>query len=161
MTVPSPYNKNARLEALCQYRLLDRIPERAAQDLTVLASFICGVPLALLTPEGFVSGVLNTLDPQLLSLTPERQAVLALLVRQVAAHLELQRIAAALAEDAAHDQTLPRIVPICMYCKGIRDEQGSWRRLEEYLYAHTATALSHGICPECLQGHHPHLAAKQ
>lgn len=38
-----------------------------------------------------------------------------------------------------------------MYCTGIHDEQGSRRCLEEYLYAHTATALSHGICPECLQ----------
>jgi hypothetical protein len=63
MTVPIPANKSARLEALRQYRLLDRAPERASHDLTALASFICGIPLALLTPEGFASGVLGTLDP--------------------------------------------------------------------------------------------------
>jgi hypothetical protein len=56
MTVPVLDHEGARREALRQYQLLDTAPERAAHDLTALASFICGTPLAVLTPAGVASG---------------------------------------------------------------------------------------------------------
>lgn len=49
MTAPVPANEKARLEALHRYRVLDTEPERAFDDVTKLASYICGTPMALVT----------------------------------------------------------------------------------------------------------------
>lgn len=48
-------------------------------------------------------------------------------------------------------RTLRGIIPICMYCKGVRDDKGIWNRLEEYLTEHTYAQLSHGICDKCAE----------
>lgn len=48
-----------------------------------------------------------------------------------------------------------KILPICMYCKKVRDDNGMergggmWLQLEDYMLQHSGTALSHGCCPEC------------
>ncbi len=48
-----------------------------------------------------------------------------------------------------------KILPMCMYCKKIRDDSdtefgaGKWLRLEEYLHRKSGTDISHGCCPEC------------
>lgn len=44
---------------------------------------------------------------------------------------------------------LEGIIPICMYCKKIRDDQESWHQLERYITEHSEAHFSHGICPEC------------
>jgi len=40
-------------------------------------------------------------------------------------------------------------VPICSYCKKIRDDKGYWNILEAYIQERTEARFSHGICPEC------------
>lgn len=44
---------------------------------------------------------------------------------------------------------LEGIIPICSYCKKIRDDQESWQQLESYITEHSEALFSHGICPEC------------
>ena len=44
---------------------------------------------------------------------------------------------------------LEGIIPICSYCKSIRNDDGSWDMLEKYLSQNTEAKFSHGICPEC------------
>lgn len=44
---------------------------------------------------------------------------------------------------------LEGIIPICSYCKRIRDDKKSWQQLEGYITAHSEALFSHGICPEC------------
>ena len=46
-------------------------------------------------------------------------------------------------------RTLSGLLPICMYCKSIRDDMGNWHRLESYLHQRTGLGLTHGVCPEC------------
>jgi hypothetical protein len=46
---------------------------------------------------------------------------------------------------------LEGIIPICMYCKKIRDDKESWLQLEEYISEHSEAMFSHGICPECIE----------
>lgn len=46
-------------------------------------------------------------------------------------------------------QTLRDIVPICSYCKKIRDDDGYWKSVEEYFTRYTKSEFSHGICPDC------------
>lgn len=50
---------------------------------------------------------------------------------------------------------LSGIIPICMYCKGIRDDKGSWSQLEKYITEHSEAQFSHGICDKCLKQHYP------
>lgn len=48
-------------------------------------------------------------------------------------------------------KTLAGIVPICMYCKKIRDDQGYWNQLEKFICEHSEAEFSHGVCPECYE----------
>jgi hypothetical protein len=43
------------------------------------------------------------------------------------------------------------LIPICAWCKKIRDDTGYWQQLEAYLRDHSDAELSHGICPERAQ----------
>jgi len=54
-------------------------------------------------------------------------------------------------------KTLRKILPTCMYCKAIRDEDGHWHSLEEYVQERYEARFSHGICEECVQKHYPEL----
>jgi PAS domain S-box-containing protein len=50
----------------------------------------------------------------------------------------------------AEVRTLRTILPICSYCKKIRDDGDYWHTVESYIECHTATQFSHGICPGCM-----------
>lgn len=53
-------------------------------------------------------------------------------------------------EDAlAHVKQLRGLLPICSYCKKIRDDQNYWRQVEDYISQHTDARFTHGICPDC------------
>ena len=67
--------------------------------------------------------------------------------------LEQERIK--LKEAMEHVRTLNGLVPICSICKKIRDDQGYWNHLEQYLLDHTDAKLSHGICDDCYAKHYP------
>jgi len=57
-------------------------------------------------------------------------------------------------------KTLQGLIPICCYCKSIRDDQGVWNRLEQYIAQHSNADFSHGICPDCLRNHYPQQASR-
>jgi CheY-like chemotaxis protein len=48
-------------------------------------------------------------------------------------------------------KTLEGIVPICMYCKKIRNDQNFWQQVETYISQHSKAEFTHGLCPECLE----------
>ena len=52
-------------------------------------------------------------------------------------------------------KTLRGIVPICSYCKGIKDKNGDWNPIEKYLVNHPEADFSHSLCPECAKKHYP------
>jgi len=54
-----------------------------------------------------------------------------------------------LEQALAHVKTLQGLLPICMHCHKIRDDQDSWQKLEEYISEHSEADFSHSICPEC------------
>lgn len=47
--------------------------------------------------------------------------------------------------------TLQAILPICSYCRKIRDDANYWHSVEAYISAHTSTRFSHSICPDCYE----------
>jgi hypothetical protein len=46
---------------------------------------------------------------------------------------------------------LEGIIPICSWCKKIRDDKKSWHQLESYIAGHSEAKFSHGVCPECYE----------
>jgi sigma-B regulation protein RsbU (phosphoserine phosphatase) len=46
---------------------------------------------------------------------------------------------------------LQSLIPVCAYCKKIRDDQNYWQQVDEYLSAHTDARISHSICPHCME----------
>ena len=62
-----------------------------------------------------------------------------------------ERLVRELQDALGEVKELREILPICMYCKSIRNDQNYWQSLETYLANHTKTQLSHGICPACYQ----------
>ena len=49
----------------------------------------------------------------------------------------------------ARVRKLEGIIPICMYCKKIKDDQDIWNQLEQYISDHSEAKFSHGMCPHC------------
>ncbi|MBI1752180.1 MAG: HAMP domain-containing protein [Acidobacteria bacterium] len=65
-------------------------------------------------------------------------------------------------EQAIADmKRLEGMIPICGYCKQIRDDGGSWWQLEQYIQDHTEAQFSHGICPQCRERHFPRKNASE
>lgn len=62
---------------------------------------------------------------------------------------ELTELNTQLNQSLEEIKTLRGIIPICSYCKKIRDDEGSWKQLEAYLHSHSHAEFSHGACPEC------------
>jgi DNA-binding response OmpR family regulator len=54
-----------------------------------------------------------------------------------------------LREAMSKIKTLKGLVPICSYCKKIRNDKGFWEQLEAYVSKHTGAEFNHGMCEEC------------
>ncbi len=55
-----------------------------------------------------------------------------------------------LKEALSKIKTLYGILPICMYCKKIKNDKGAWDKVERYVSEHSGADFTHGICPDCL-----------
>ena len=51
--------------------------------------------------------------------------------------------------------TLEGFLPICSFCKKIRDDDGKWNNIETYITKRSKAKFSHGLCPDCLKKNYP------
>lgn len=58
-------------------------------------------------------------------------------------------VAARILEFTRQVRQLQEFLPICSYCKKIREDENYWGRVEDYINSHTGAKLSHSICPDC------------
>lgn len=239
MIADKPANEAERLETLRSYEILDTEPEAAFDDLTLLASYVCQTPVALislidaerqwfksrvgvsitetsrdiafcasailqpdvfmvpdasqdkrfaenplvvaepkirfyagatLATHGQALGTLCVVDRVPRELSSEQLEALRALSRQVLAQLELRRNLRQLEKSLeARDRleaekertlrelqtarssirTLEGLLPICLSCKKIQDQGGTWQPFEYYMRAHSEAKIAHRICPEC------------
>jgi phosphoserine phosphatase RsbU/P len=63
------------------------------------------------------------------------------------------RVAERIIEFTYQIRQLKELIPICMYCKKVRDDSNYWQAVESYIARHTGSSFSHGICPECFEQH--------
>lgn len=64
-------------------------------------------------------------------------------------HIKLHRTMAELKKALSQVKKLSGLLPICMYCKKIRDDKGYWNQIEAYIDNHSEAHFSHSICNEC------------
>jgi len=78
--------------------------------------------------------------------------------RLVVSDISRQKFQEEALQKALHDiKTLRGIVPICAWCKKIRDDEGYWSQVEVYVHNHSEAEFTHGICPECREKLKPEL----
>jgi len=65
------------------------------------------------------------------------------------AEAERDRLIRSLSEAVANVKTLRGFIPICAWCKKIRDDGGFWHAVEVYVRDHSEAQFSHGMCPAC------------
>jgi len=71
------------------------------------------------------------------------------------AEAERERIVKELSEALANVKTLSGLLPVCAWCKNIRNDDGYWQRIETYLSEHSDASFTHGMCPDCLAKQFP------
>ena len=129
-----------------------------------------GAPLT--AENGHHLGALCVIDREPRQLTPQQLESLRLLSRQVMAQVtlgknlqdlkialnhrdRLERDMAKLIRElqAAKTtiQTLERMVPMCAWCKRVRDDRGDWEQIETYVTRFTGVYTTSSICPQCLK----------
>ncbi len=69
--------------------------------------------------------------------------------------IEKQELIEKLEKALSEVSTLSRLLPLCSYCKKIRDDQGYWQRLEKYFKENTNMEFSHSLCPDCMYQYYP------
>ncbi len=66
---------------------------------------------------------------------------------------ERERLVHELQTALAEVKTLQEILPICSFCRKVRDDENYWDTVENYVSAHTSMLFSHSICPTCMEKH--------
>ena len=92
--------------------------------------------------SGLSLGTLCVIDQQPRKLSPRQIDALSVLRRAVITQLELRR---ALADF----QAVEKLLPMCAWCRSIRQVDDSWQTLDEYVMEHTN--VTHGMCPDCFK----------
>ena len=159
-------SETPRDRAFCGYTILSsemlivedatKDPRFASNPLVTVENgirFYAGAPM--LDQDGLGMGSVCVIDSKPRQITPDQEAALRRLARQAAMLLEQRRLAAELASALHEVKTLQGLLPMCSHCRGVRDDQGYWSTVEDYLSRHTELGLSHGVCPDCLKTHYP------
>jgi hypothetical protein len=73
---------------------------------------------------------------------------------------EREKLVRKLQEAKNQVKMLSGLLPICTNCKKIRDDQGYWHNVEEYIQKHSEADFTHGICPDCMEKYYPEIAKK-
>ncbi len=81
----------------------------------------------------------------------ELRARLRVGVQMVGLQIELAQRVRELQQALDHVTHLQGLLPICTYCKKIRDDQNYWHAVEHYITANADVHFSHGICPDCYE----------
>ena len=83
-----------------------------------------------------------------------------LLIRSIQYAIERQKLITQLEKSLKEIKTLRGLLPMCAWCRKIRDDKGYWQGLETYIQKYTDASFSHGICPDCMKKVYPELFEK-
>ena len=81
--------------------------------------------------------------------------------KEMEAAEEREKLVLALQDALSKVKQLSGLLPICASCKKIRDDQGYWNQIEEYIRNHSEADFSHGLCPLCIENLYPEFSKNQ
>jgi hypothetical protein len=124
-----------------------------------------GYPITL--PTGDVFGTICVLDNKENRYSETYEQLILQFKELIESHLlllyrnrTLRQVNEELTKRIAEIRTLRGILPICSFCKKVRDDEGYWQAVDTYLQEHTEVEFSHGLCLDCLKEHYPELYEK-
>ena len=118
---------------------------------TVLHGFKVGVALAVCLPLLRLSFFFSWPRPSSLALAAADSLIDVVILVGTATLIDK------LTRQELELRVLEGLLPICSFCKRIRDEAGEWRQLEGYIASRSEARFSHTFCPECGRRHYPEL----
>jgi len=71
------------------------------------------------------------------------------MARRRRVEIEREKLIGELQQSLAQVKTLSGLIPICAWCKSVRNDQGYWQTVEQYVHSHSDASFSHSICPSC------------
>lgn len=114
---------------------------------------IVGIMAVANRPNGYDKSLVNFLDPFLLSY--------GLLIetsrfeeQKKKFKDEQEKLIKKLKSMLGEIKTLRGILPLCSFCKKIRDDKGYWEQVDVYIHKYSDADISHSICPECMKEHY-------
>jgi transcriptional regulator with GAF, ATPase, and Fis domain len=130
---------------------------RWADSPTAKIGIVSYLGFPIFWPNGDVFGTICAVDTKANKWVSPSDTLLQTVKNAVEAHLallaameDLNKKNQALEIAFSEVKTLRGLLPICTYCKKIRDDKGYWNQLESYIGKHSDATFSHGVCPECL-----------
>jgi hypothetical protein len=90
-------------------------------------------------------------------LTQANEALNQEITTRRAAEAAKEQLIMELTDALAQVKTLTGLLPICSSCRQIRDHEGAWSKIEEYIQNRTDAEFTHGICPKCAKRLYPDL----
>ena len=133
---------------------------------------ICYLGYPLLWPDGDIFGTVCILDNKGNYFSDQMTETVRLFKANVESYLALlfesnerkkterenERLISDIQKALSEVRKLSGFLPICASCKKIRDDQGYWNQIEEYISDHSEAQFSHGICPDCMRSLYPEYA---
>ncbi len=112
-----------------------------------------GYPLCW--PNGDMFGTICAIDNKKNDFGSRYEKMLGQFKEVIEAHLMLMEKNDALKKALTEVKILRGLLPICSFCKKIRNDQGYWSQIEDYIQEHSEAAFSHSVCRECAKEHYP------
>ncbi len=105
------------------------------------------------SPEKIVTGLQSGADDYVVKpyYSEELRARIGVGLRLLAMQESLNRRVVQLETALNQVHELQGLIPICSYCKKVRDDKNYWQQVEGYISARTTARFSHGVCPPCLE----------
>jgi len=83
-----------------------------------------------------------------------------LVARSIQYAIEREKLLIQVENSLREIKVLQGLLPICMHCKKIRDDQGIWTQMEAYISTHSNVEFTHGVCAECAAKFYPRYVKK-
>ncbi len=114
-----------------------------------LCSYAPSVPIIVLTGHDDDAVAIKAVQTGAQDFLVKGKTDSGLLWRSIRYAIERQKLLIQLDQSAREIRTLREFLPICANCKKIRDDKGSWTKIETYFHEHSGAEFSHGLCPDC------------
>lgn len=120
------------------------------QNPDIKLNMISYLGLPIMLPDGQVFGTICILDESPNSYSSEIEKLMGQLRELVESHLSLIWRNRELQDKIREIEELRGILPICSYCKNVRNDSGFWEAVDTYFRNHKGYDFTHSICPECM-----------